>query len=119
MIKCPHCNLQEHQVKNGLTPSGSQQYKCKPCNRKYTPVPKSNGYDKATKQSAIRLVLDGSSQRQSARHMGVSHGSVANWLKAHSDSLPEDPEKPETPVEVAEQDELVTFVGEKKTKSLL
>jgi hypothetical protein len=57
-------------------------------------------------------VLDGNSQRQGACHAGVSHGSVANWLKAHADSLP----GPDEPVELAEQDELLTFIGANKTK---
>ena len=116
MKQCPHCQRTENQVKNGKTKAGSQLYKCKICNRKYTPEPKSQGDGKETRQQAIRLILDGNSQRQAARHVGVSHGTVANWFKEYADSLPDSLPKPEGPVEVAEQDELFTFIGGKKTK---
>jgi hypothetical protein len=48
--------------------------------------------------------------------VGVSHGTVANWIKAYVDSLPTELPRPNMPVEVAEQDELFTFIGAKKTK---
>ena len=116
MNQCPHCFRTDNQVKNGKTAAGSQLYKCKVCQLKYTPEPKARGHDKATRQRAIRLALDGNSQRQAARHAGVSHGSVANWLKQYADELPATLPSPDKPVEVAEQDELFTFVGEKKTR---
>jgi transposase-like protein len=116
MNQCPHCRRTDRQVKNGKTAAGSQVIKCQGCNRKYTPEPKRNGHELATREQALRLVLDGNSQRQAARHAGVSHGSVANWLKAYADNLPATLPMPESPVEVAEQDELFTFLGEKKTK---
>ena len=115
MIQCPHCLRSEGQVKNGKTAVGSQLYKCKACQRKYTPEPKARGHDQATRQRAIRMVLDGNSQRQAARHLGIAPQSVANWLKEYADSLPETLPGPENPVDVAEQDELFTFIGKKKT----
>ncbi len=119
MNQCPHCSRTDYQVKNGKTAAGSRLYKCKVCQRKYTPEPKAKGHDLATRQRAIRLALDGNSQRQAARHAGVSHGSVANWLKAYADELPVTLPGPDKPVEVAEQDELFTFIGKKKTKRTL
>ena len=115
-MKCPHCEEARNQVKNGKTSSGSQLYKCKNCHRKYTPKPKKRGYSKAKQEQALRLVLDGNSQRQAARHVGVSHGTVANWFREYADSLPDDLPIPTDKVEIAEQDELFTFVGRKKNK---
>ena len=116
MKQCPHCERKDRQVKNGKTTAGSQLYKCKVCNRKYTPEPKPKGYGKETRQCAIRFVLDGNSQRQAARHAGVSHGTVANWFKQYADELPDELPGTGTLVEVAEQDELFTYLGQKKTK---
>ena len=116
MNQCPTCQSSENQVKNGYTAAGSQLVKCKNCGRKYTPSPQLIGYDQDLREQAIRLVLDGSSQRQAARHTGVSHDTVANWIKAYADGLPPELPGPDTPVEVAEQDELFTFIGRKKTK---
>ena len=117
MTTCPYCHASEQQVKNGKTKAGSQIYRCKLCNRKYTPHPKHHGYSQETRMQAVRLVLDGNSQRQAARHLGVSPGSVANWFKDYADHLPDELPVPEGTVETAEQDELFTFVGSKKTKS--
>ena len=36
---CPHCQNDTNQSKAGKTRTGSQRYKCKPCNRFYTPKP--------------------------------------------------------------------------------
>ena len=69
-----------------------------------------------TRQRAIRLVLDGNSQRQAARHAGVSHGTVANWFKQYADGLPDELPGTGSLVEVAEQDGLFTYISEKKTK---
>lgn len=118
MKQCPHCQRTDNQVKNGKTSAGSQIYKCKVCKRKYTPEPKVNGYAKDRRQQAIRLVLDGNSQRQAARHAGVSHGTVANWFKQYADELPDELPGTGTAVDVAEQDELFTFIGQKKTRSI-
>ncbi len=119
MNQCPHCHTSKNQVKNGFTQSGSQIYKCKLCNRKYTPRPKSVGHSLETKQMAIRLVLDGNSQRQAARHVGVAPQSIANWLAEYHASLPTELPVQDEAVEVAEQDELFTFVGNKKRSSTL
>lgn len=117
MRQCPHCERTDKQVKNGRTQAGSQVYKCQVCNRKYVPEPQQIGYERSVQQQAIRLVLDGNSQRQAARHVGVSHGTVANWFREYADALPEALPRPDGAVEVAEQDELFTFIGHKKTKS--
>jgi transposase-like protein len=116
MKQCPYCERTDKQVKNGRTRASSQVYKCKQCNRKYVPEPKPIGYERSVRQQAIRLVLDGNSQRQAARQVGVSHGTVANWFKEYADALPDDLPGPEEQIEVAEQDELFTFIGHKKTK---
>jgi hypothetical protein len=47
----------------------------------------------------------------------VSHGTVAIWFRQYADGLPDELPGTGDPVEVAEQDELFTFIGQKKTKS--
>jgi transposase-like protein len=119
MIKCPHCGRRDQQVKIGHNASGSQRNVCKVCRRKYTPVPREVGYAEKTRQEALRLYVDGMNQRRIARTVGVSHQTVANWIKAHADSLPNTPpEGLALTLEVNELDELFTFIGDKKTESL-
>lgn len=115
MSTCPHCQRSEGQVKAGLTAAGSQRYLCKVCLRKYTPEPRPLGYEQDVRQQAIRMYLDGNNQRRIARQLGVSQGSVSNWAREFADNLPDEVPQPEQTVEVAEIDELFTFVSHKKT----
>lgn len=81
----------------------------------YTPEPLPQGYSPEKRLLAIRMYVEGSSQRSIGRILQVSPQSVANWISAYTSKLPsaQVPEKPRT----AELDELYTFVGKKKTKS--
>lgn len=117
MSQCPHCQRTEEQVKIGHNRSGSQRYLCKVCRRKYTPTPKEAGYPEAVRRQVLELYVDGMNMRRIARMIGVSHQTVANWVTAHANRLPDTPPLPEKTGEVHELDELFTFVGAKKTRS--
>lgn len=88
---------------------------CGLCKRKYTPEKKAWSHTEEVRKKAIELYVDGISFRKIARHLGVHHKSIANWVKAHADQLPASP-APEK-VENAEMDELFSFIGRKKTGS--
>ena len=117
MSQCPHCQETENQVKIGFTAAGSQRYKCKPCNRKYTPEPRLLGYDESVRRQAVTMYMDGINQRRTARQLGVSQGSVSNWHRQYVAGLPDEAEQPAPSAAVAEIDELFTFVEAKKTES--
>ena len=51
--------------------------------------------------------------RRIGRQLGIDHKTVMAWVKAHSDQLPAAPVPQD--INNAEQDELFTFVGKKKT----
>jgi transposase-like protein len=116
MNTCPHCHQTEHQIKIGLTKSGSQRYRCRACGYRYTPEPKPQGYPDALRQQAIRLYVDGLNFRRIARHLEVHHQTIINWVNAYEAQLPPSPPQPDE-VSVVEQDELFTFLGAKKTSS--
>ena len=115
MMKCLHCEATEGQVKAGKNDSGSQRMQCRQCGHRYTPEPKAQGYPKETRQQAIGLYVDGMNLRRTARHMGIHHKTVMLWVAAHAEQLPEAP-LPDTQ-DIVEQDELFSFIGNKKTKS--
>lgn len=115
-MKCPHCQMKSEQVKNGLNPSGSQRWWCKRCQRSYTPQPLPIGYAEEVRQQAIRMYVDGLNLRRIARLLKVNHQSVANWVNAYVAQLPPAP-SPQEP-QVLEQDELFTFIGNKKSASI-
>ena len=114
--RCPHCGKTERQVKSGLTRAGSQRYRCKLCGKRYTPNPKQKGYPRALRRQAVRMYVDGMNFRRIARHLGVHHQSVINWVNAHADELQEALVPRE--VETVEIDELYTFIGDKKTRPI-
>jgi transposase-like protein len=117
MYECPHCQRSTKQVKAGLNRCGSQRMKCQHCQKRYTPEPGRNGYEAELRRRAVQMTIDGLNQRRIARLLGVSQGSVSNWVRAYAAQLPDEAARPETPVSIAEQDELFTFVGHKKTSS--
>src|SRR5512134_1963869 len=115
MMKCPYCEEITRQVKSGRTEAGSQRMKCQHCQRRYTPNAKEQGYPETLRQQAVKMAVDGVNYRRIGRLLGIDHKTVMLWVRVHSASLPAAPLPSE--VVVAEQDELFTFVGKKKTKS--
>lgn len=102
-------------MKAGFNVSGSQRYKCGECQKAYTPEAKVKGYSQETRMLALRMYVEGSSQRSIARILKISPQSVSNWINAYVSQLPAVP-MPHKP-KVAELDELYTFLKQKKTKS--
>ena len=115
--KCPKCGKGERVVKAGRNRTGSQRMRCQSCRRYFTPSPKPMGYDDATKQLAVRMYLEGSSFRGIGKVLRVSYVSVINWVNAHERTLPQQVTDT-TPAQTVETDELFTFIGEKKSKSM-
>ena len=117
-MKCLYCAQTAGQVKVGHNTSGSQRYLCRSCGHKYTPEPTVHGYEEAMRQQALRLYVDGVNLRRIGRILGMSYQSVANWVKAAAQEVPMLPPAPQTAIQVAELDEVYTFIGSKKTGSI-
>ena len=66
-------------------------------------------------RKAVEMYVDGINMRRIARHLGVNHQTIANWVKKYAEKL----SKPPTPkdVQVAELDEVFSFIENKKTES--
>jgi transposase-like protein len=112
MISCPHCHGRERQIKDGLTPAGSQRYRCKLCGSRYTPQPKGRGYEDEVRLQAMTLFLEGVSLRTISRILDVSHQSVANWVNGYAEVLPE--ELPDSLWETAVLDGLISINPRRK-----
>lgn len=116
-MKCPKCEQKERQYKNGRTKAGSQRYRCGNCGTSYSPEKKAQGYSQAFRRKAIKMYIDGVGFRRTGRQLGIHHQTVANWVKEEAEQLPDAP----VPVKVkaAEFDEIFTYIGDKKTESIL
>ena len=115
MSRCAYCHSADQQIKSGLNASGSQRFRCRSCDRIYTPEPSPNGYPDEVRAQAVRLYLEGMNLRRIGRILSVNHQSVTNWVNAYHDSLPA-ARAPVARPETLEMDELFTFVGSKKRK---
>lgn len=118
MPTCPTCGATSKQHRAGTNSSRTARRQCRHCGRTYTPEPKQPGCDLALRRQALKLYVDGTNFRRIARHLGVHHQSVINWVNAAAANLPPPPtpheRRAEPAVETPELDELYTFIGEKK-----
>lgn len=105
-MKCPKCQGTKRQNRDGYTAAGSQRYRCKLCGYRYTPNPQDRGYDEEVRTQALTLHLEGISLREIARLLGVNHQSVANWINAYANHLPQT--LPPSILEIAELDGFYT-----------
>lgn len=108
---CPKCEQHRAVVRAGMNvATGSQRYRCQQCQRYFTVERKPRGHDPKLREQALKLALEGTSYRAIGRVLNVHHQSVANWVTAHAQTLPQKVED-RTPTDVVEIDELYTFVG--------
>ena len=71
------------------------------------------GYSDDVKKTCLRIYLNGMGFRAIERVTGIHHTTIINWVRESGAELPEDESgKPQ----VAELDELQTYVGRKTDK---
>jgi len=114
-MHCPHCH--STVIKKNGKRSSKQNHICAQCGRQfideYDP-PK--GHSQEFKWECLEMYLNGMGFRAIERVKEVHHTTVIYWVKQLGQQLPDAPLTSEIP-EVAELDELETFVKSKKTKS--
>jgi transposase-like protein len=115
-LSCNKCGKSEWVSRAGRNRSGTQRYRCNNCQRYFTPDPKPQGCDPQTRQLALKLALEGMSNRAIGRVLNINNQSVANWLAREEAKLPPKVAD-DSSTDYIESDELFTFVGAKKTKS--
>ncbi|WP_346294473.1 IS1 family transposase [Sphaerothrix gracilis] len=112
-MQCPRCHSSNLR-KNGHQ-SGKQRYQCKDCRRQFVEFYSPQGYSDAVKRQCLNAYVNKMGFRTLERHHGVDHTTVIRWVKQVGQQLPQAPPMESTP-EVAQLDELQTFVGFKKNK---
>jgi insertion element IS1 protein InsB len=108
-------NCQSNKVcKNGHR-RGKQNYLCRGCGKQFVEFYSPKGYPDSIKEQCLTMYVNGQGFRAIERITGVNHNTVINWVKQVGFSLPDAPDYEEIP-EVAQLDELQTFVAQKKNK---
>ncbi len=91
-----------------------QHHICVTCGRQFIKnYDRPNSYDEQTKQECLIAYVNGMGFRAIERLKGVHHTTIIHWVKSVGTQLP-NANDPEASPEVAELDELETFVGSKK-----
>ncbi len=93
--------------------NGKQRYKCKECKYRYTVEIKSTAKTQDTKRRALILYLEGLGFRSIGRYLNAIHVSVYQWIKSFGESVEDI--KSDDKIEVVEIDEMLTYIGQKKT----
>lgn len=109
-MNCPECGSPETS-KNGHQ-RGKQNYICKRCSRQFVESYSPRGYSDDVKQQCLKMYLNGMGFRGIERVTGVNHNTIINWVRLAGLALPDAPSSNQIP-EMAELDELQTFVGSK------
>jgi transposase-like protein len=106
-----------HIVKNGTNRCGNAQCHCKDCGAYRVLKPK-QAYSETEQQTVLRACLERCSLRGIARIFVIARQTVAQWFKAHVQTLPNVKETllPATPDEVLEWDEIWSCVQKKEQK---
>ncbi len=112
-MQCPRCGS-THIRKNGKK-QGKQNHICCACQRQFIDIYEPKGYPDELKRECLEMYVNGMGFRAIERVKKVHHTTVINWVKQVGNALSDVPEYGEIP-EVAELDELETFVGSKKPK---
>jgi len=68
-------------IRNGLTRTGKQGYKCKICGRQSRQNPQNERYSAAQKEQILRAYNERASMRGIQRVFGVSRPTLLSWLK--------------------------------------
>jgi transposase-like protein len=113
-MHCPTCHCKQIS-KNGHH-RGKQRYRCKCCGRQFVEFPCERGYSDAVKELCLKMYVNGMGFRGIERVTEIAHTTVLNWVKQVGQQLPDAPEAEAIP-EIAQLDELQTFVGKKKPNS--
>ena len=88
---CPRCSA-THVVRNGRTQSGSPNFLCRGCGRRFVPRPKRGPVPDATRDLIRRLLRERMSLRGIARATGVSRSGLQAFVnQVYRDGTPFEP----------------------------
>ena len=77
---CPSCQRRDAVVGSGVNRAGTRRFRCRSCQRYFTPERKKRGYDISLKDQALALVHSGSSARFVAQKLHVHHSTISLWV---------------------------------------
>ena len=113
-MKCPRC--QSSNFRKDGHQNGKQRWECLDCGRIFRDSYSTKGYHSQVKQICLNMYLNGMGFRGIERVTGIDHTTIINWVKESGEELPEDEGDESGEPELAELDELQTYIGRKTDK---
>ena len=110
-MECPHCHSDKTH-KFGFV-KDKQRYHCQKCGRYFQSRYEQQGYSSDVREICLKMYLNGMGFRAIERISGIHHTTIMNWVSESGEELPED-ESGEP--ELAELDELQTYIRRKTDK---
>lgn len=111
-MHCPKC-YSTNFVKAGFS-FGKQRHKCKDCNYYFSVQCKSTKKPDEVKEMAIKMYLEGLGFHAIGRLLGISYGTVYQWVKQLGQKHQIKPDDKEQ-IDIVELDEIHSYTKHKKT----
>jgi len=109
---CPVCGSNGKKHRYGKSPKGVQKWRCQDCMHVYYEKVR---YDDEFKTQALRVYFEGNSGRAVGRAMQISKNTIWNWMKQYTAKVEQ---QAEGNVEIAELDELYTYIKKRQIGSI-
>ena len=122
MNYCKGCGSSD-LVKNGMSPEGTQKYKCKSCGSTYRSGDNRLKYSMEKRIRVIKMYLEGIGIRSISRLENVSGALIVYWIRHFGELISKEVRRRPIPselkeVQIMEIDELFTYYQEKATKPI-
>ena len=120
MEYCKGCGGKD-LIKNGVSPEGTQKYKCKICGSAYRSGDKRLKHAMHKRLKVIKMYLEGVGIRSIERLENVSAPLIVYWIRHFGELISKEVRRQQFPdkvenVEILEIDELFTYVKKRAIK---
>ena len=79
-----HCGLTQQVKRYGITPTGTQRYRCYDCGRTFVKTYSRKACDPSVQKQIVPMVLNGAGVRDTARVLGINRNTVSATIKKKS-----------------------------------
>ena len=80
-VACKHCGLTQQVKRYGITPTGTQRYRCYDFGRTFFKTYSRKACDPSVQKQIMPMVLNGAGVRDTARVLGINRNTVSASIK--------------------------------------
>ena len=83
-VACKHCGQTQQVKRYGITPIGTQRYRCYDCGRTLVRTYCRKACDPIIRKQIVPMTLNGAGVRDTARILGINRNTVSATIKKKS-----------------------------------